>query len=113
MTGEGTSLSLHALDTVTGRPCAGLGFALFRLEEETAHPLAHGETDADGRWSHPGALAPGSYELRFAAGAWQTARGRDGFYDLIPIRFRLAPGSARAHVPLLLAPFGYTTYRGS
>ena len=113
MTGTGASLSLHALDTVTGRPCAGLGFALFRLEGKTAHPLAHGETDADGRWSHPRTLAPGGYELRFAAGAWQTARGRDSFYDLIPIRFHLARDAARTHVPLLLSPFGYTTYRGS
>lgn len=106
-------LSVHALDTVSGRPCAGLGFELLRLEAGTEAPLGRFATDADGRWASAAAFAPGEHELRFAAGAWQRAAGRESFYDLIPIRFRLHDPAARTHIPLILSPFGYSTYRGS
>jgi 2-oxo-4-hydroxy-4-carboxy-5-ureidoimidazoline decarboxylase len=107
-------ISVHALDTATGRPAAGLSFTLARLDGGTQVPLGRWVANADGRCDAPllagDALLPGLYEIMFEVGAWQTG---DGFYDTIPIRFLVRDPSVHYHIPLLLAPFGYSTYRGS
>ena len=108
-------LTTHVLDTAAGRPAAGLSITLARLEDGTRTELAHVVTNADGRCDGPllqgRALLAGLYELTFHIAAWRN--GAAGFYDEIPIRFRVSDPDAHHHVPLILSPFGYSTYRGS
>lgn len=112
-------LTTHVLDTAGGRPAAGLPLDLFRLEGAMRHHLGGFRTNADGRCDAPllagAALSVGTFEIVFAVGAWRAAQGAagEGFYDEVPIRFRIADTSGHYHVPLILAPFGYSTYRGS
>lgn len=112
-------LTTHVLDTAKGRPGAGIRVTLYRLEEEGRRRIAEAVTNHDGRTDAPllagGALAAGMYELVFAAGDYLRAGGATGilFLDEIPIRFGVADAGAHYHVPLLLSPFGYATYRGS
>ncbi len=104
------SVSTHVLDSVTGRPASGLAGALWAGDEL----VASGETDADGRCrlaEGPTAAAP--HRLVFATGDWSAARGRDTFYPEVVLTFAVTDPDAHHHVPLLLAPFGYSTYRGS
>lgn len=115
----GGRLTTHVLDTRLGQPARGLAFALFRIDGDVRTALRHGRTNDDGRAPAPllegEAFVPGTYELEFRAGDYQASLPDpvDGFYDLISIRFRIADACAHYHVPLLLAPFGYSTYRGS
>jgi 5-hydroxyisourate hydrolase len=116
---SGGRLTTHVLDTAAGRPAAGLPLDLYRLEGGTRHHLGRFRTNADGRCDAPllagAALVAGLYEIVFAVGAWRAAQGAaaSGFYDEVPVRFRVADPEAHYHVPLILAPFGYATYRGS
>jgi 5-hydroxyisourate hydrolase len=112
-------LTTHVLDTATGRPAAGLAVALYRLDGGEKK-LRSAETNADGRVDGPlleGAdFVPGTYELRFHAGDYLRASGTlpdPPFLDVIPIRFGIAASDQHYHVPLLLSPYGYSTYRGS
>lgn len=113
-------LTTHVLDTAKGCPAAGLRIELFRIEGDTRVPLKTLTTNADGRTDEqilPGAdFATGTYELVFHAGAYLDATGTPPedprFLDLIPIRFGMSEAT-HYHVPLLLSPFGYSTYRGS
>lgn len=111
----GATLSTHVLDTARGVPAAGVGVTLFALLGDARPVIARLVTGPDGRTTQPfaGPLEPGLYELVFEAGAYFAALGTGGFYDLIPVRFRIDAGETHYHVPLLLAPGGYTTYRGS
>ena len=108
-------LTVHVLDTASGRPAAGMGLALRRAGE--AAVLAERLTNADGRCDAPlldgPALAPGIYELTFAVEAWRAGAADPGFYDRITIRFTVAASPGHIHIPLLLSPYGYSTYRGS
>lgn len=112
-------LTTHVLDTATGRPAGGLPLDLYALEGAARRHLGAFRTDADGRCAAPllagAALTAGAYEIVFGVGAWRAAQGAAvaGFYDAVPIRFRVDDPAAHYHVPLILAPFGYTTYRGS
>lgn len=116
----GGRLTTHVLDTAAGRPAAGLAITLYRLEGPERRHLKSTTTNADGRCDAPllqGAeFAPGEYELVFEAGAYLRRSGATlpdpAFLDRIPIRFGLAE-AAHYHVPLLLSPYGYSTYRGS
>jgi len=106
-------LTTHVLDTARGIPAAGLRITLFR----GADKLAQQVTNADGRTDGPilpeAAFETGEYLLEFHAGAYFMATGQaGGFLDIVPIRFTLATPD-HYHVPLLLSPFGYSTYRGS
>ncbi len=108
-------LTTHVLDTATGRPGAGLGIVLSRIEDGRRVELGRHRTNADGRCDapllHGAELRAGLYELLFEVAAW---RGADaGFYDEIPVRFQVTDPGAHHHVPLILSPFGYATYRGS
>lgn len=114
-------LSTHVLDTVNGRPGAGIAVTLDRLGADgTRERLAEAVTNADGRTDAPllsGTLTPGSYELSFAIGAYfrglGTALPEPAFLDLVPVRFGIAEPEGRYHVPLLASPWSYSTYRGS
>ncbi len=109
---DGT-LSTHVLDTATGQPAAGLRLTLRQEDNEAVAWL----TNDDGRTGQPllsgGPLRQGQYELGFDAGAYFAARGVACFHTVVPVRFVVADAEAHYHVPLLLAPFGYSTYRGS
>jgi 5-hydroxyisourate hydrolase len=110
-------LTTHVLDTARGCPAAGLTIWLYRVTGNSHRKIAEVVTNADGRTDGPilpaTRFAPGTYELVFHAGDYLRAAGLPGaFLDQIPIRFTLAE-DAHYHVPLLLSPFGYSTYRGS
>lgn len=113
-------LTTHVLDTASGKPAAGLKIELYLLDGGTVH-LKTITTNADGRADGPllegAALLQGHYELRFHAGEYLRKTGAElpepAFLDVIPIRFGIANASQHYHVPLLLSPYGYSTYRGS
>ena len=112
-------LTTHVLDTARGVPAAGLRITLDRLDGTGRERLAEVATNADGRTDGPilprERFAPGIYELTFHAGDYLRASGaaltEPAFLDEVPIRFGMEAG--HYHVPLLLSPFGYSTYRGS
>ena len=115
-------LTTHVLDTATGLPAADLAFTLWRIEADGARRLvsAH-RTNADGRVDRPilegESFVPGTYELVFEVGAHFRRRGvvlaEPAFLDEVPLRFGIAADADHLHVPLLVAPYGYSTYRGS
>ena len=116
------TLSTHVLDATTGRPAAGVQVRLDRaVREEGDHAgwaaAGQGQTDADGRLrlaSHPGAdFDPGVYRITFGTGAYFTARGTASFYPEVTITFEMTARDEHYHVPLLLSPYAYSTYRGS
>ncbi|WP_308915628.1 hydroxyisourate hydrolase [Jannaschia sp. LMIT008] len=110
-------LTTHVLDTARGRPAAGLRIELHALDGDASRHVTTAVTNADGRTDGPilpgDAFAHGTYELTFHAGDYLRALGADdAFLDRVPIRFAMTQ-DAHYHVPLLLSPFGYSTYRGS
>ena len=110
-----STLSTHVLDTMHGRPAAGLAVVLSGPDGE----MARGTTDADGRCPGlaPPGLAPARYSLRFAVGDYFRALGvvlaDPPFLDEVTVDFGIAAGGGHYHVPLLVSPFAYSTYRGS
>ncbi len=108
-------LSTHVLDTASGTPAAGIAITLSSIDGTIATPLATATTNADGRTDAPLAhdLPAGVYELAFAVAPYFVQSGVAAFYDTITVRFVLADGTRKYHVPLLLSPWGYSTYRGS
>jgi 5-hydroxyisourate hydrolase len=104
------SVSTHVLDAVTGRPAAGVAVRLLAGDEV----LADGVTDTDGRCRLTGeATGTGPHRLVFATGAWFADQGREAFYPEVVLTFTVREPAAHHHVPLLLAPYAYSTYRGS
>ncbi len=105
------TLSTHVLDTSLGRPAAGIRVS---LESASGARLGEGVTDADGRIATFGAerLDAGEYRLRFETGAYFASLGTEHFYPAVTVQFVVA-GDDHFHVPLLLNPYGYSTYRGS
>lgn len=101
-------VTTHVLDAALGRPAAGVGV---RLERGDGTVVAEGRTDDDGRLRDLGAPEPGEHRLVFATGEWFAAQGRETFYPEVVVTFTL--GAGHHHVPLLLSPFAYSTYRGS
>ncbi len=118
---SGGYLTTHVLDTGRGCPAAGLKVVLYRVSGNSHRKIAEAVTNKDGRTDQPilpqGAFAVGSYELVFFAGDYLDATGTPPeaprFLDQIPIRFGISDAGAHYHVPLLLSPYGYSTYRGS
>ncbi len=111
-------LTVHALDTALGQPAAGLPLSLYRIDAAgTRSLIGTWRTNADGRCDAPllagPAVLPGIHEVVFDVAAWRGSGGDPGFYDLIPIRFRVVDPTSHYHIPLLVSPYGYTTYRGS
>lgn len=114
-------LTTHVLDTAGGKPAADLMIEVYRLTGANDRPerLKTVVTNPDGRVDAPvlegEEFQPGTYELRFNVAEYYRSAAETGgsFYDVIPVRFRVSDASQHYHVPLLLSPFGYTTYRGS
>jgi 2-oxo-4-hydroxy-4-carboxy-5-ureidoimidazoline decarboxylase len=114
-------LSTHVLDTAQGRPAAGIDIELFETVSDQPHLVARATTNADGRTDRPligdRPVPIAQYELRFHVGAYfrtmGAAPGDPAFLDVVPIRFGIAEPEAHYHVPLLVTPWGYTTYRGN
>lgn len=120
--GEGQGyVTTHVLDLAAGRPAAGLRIEAFALAHDRRTPIGALTTNADGRGDAPlippGALARGDYEFLFHAGPYlDRVHGPvvgPRFLDFVPIRFGVADADQHYHVPLLLSPYGYSTYRGS
>lgn len=109
-----STISTHVLDTALGKPAAGVPVTLERVSDNAL--LGSGATDADGRVrdfiSRESSLGEGIYRLRFDVSRYFTTTNREAFYPEIVIVFRVA-ADEHYHVPLLLSPFGYSTYRGS
>jgi 5-hydroxyisourate hydrolase len=104
------SVSTHVLDSVTGRPAAGMTVRLMDGERL----VAEGITDADGRCRlAEGATGDGAHRLVFGTGQWFAAQGRETFYPEVVLTFAVRVPADHHHVPLLLSPFSYSTYRGS
>jgi len=114
-------LTTHVLDTARGCPAAGIRIELYHLDGDARSFIASVVTNADGRTDTPilpvKDFAVGVYELVFHVGDYLRASGQAGveplFLDLIPLRFGVSEPGAHYHVPLLLSPYGYSTYRGS
>ena len=105
-----STLSTHVLDTSLGKPAAGIHIVLLRGEQV----VGEGKTDTDGRVKDLAThLAAGDYRLRFDVAPYFRSSGSEAFYRSITIDFIVSPGDQHYHVPLLLSPFGYSTYRGS
>lgn len=115
-------LTTHVLNIAQGQPAAGMGISLWRLETESGERQLFKSvyTNADGRTDEPmlseAEMRAGTYELVFAVGAYfrvQHSPDAAFFLDLVPIRFHIADENERYHVPLLVSPWAYSTYRGS
>lgn len=114
-------LTTHVLDTARGLPAPGIAIALYRVSGNSHKKIAEAVTNHDGRTDSPilpaGKFAPGTYELIFFAGDYLRETGQAGteplFLDQVPIRFGMSDPDAHYHVPLLLSPYGFSTYRGS
>jgi 5-hydroxyisourate hydrolase len=110
-------ITTHILDTAHGRPAGGVDVVLERSVGAEWEALDCGKTDADGRLrtllSDAGPVPPGVYRLVFETGRYFESRGLPVFHPQVIVVFTAASGEGHYHVPLLVSPFGYTTYRGS
>lgn len=114
-------LSTHVLDTANGKPAYGVAVELFRLDGGVREPVVKTVTNSDGRTDSPllsgEGFRTGAYELVFQVGAYFRALGTKTadppFLDSVPIRFQIAEPDGHYHVPLLVSPWSYSTYRGS
>jgi 5-hydroxyisourate hydrolase len=112
-----SAITTHILDTSRGRPAAGVLVVLERRSGEGHHELGRGSTDADGRLRtllpQGAPVDPGVYRLTFHTAAYFAANEGEWFYPEVTIAFEIRDSAQHYHVPLLLNPFGYSTYRGS
>lgn len=109
-----STISTHVLDTARGRPAAGITIVLERAEGDGYSELGRGVTNDDGRVKQlVDGLSPGTYRLTFETGPYLEQGGGPAFYPRARIEFHVAAESEHYHIPLLLSPYGYSTYRGS
>lgn len=109
-------ITTHVLDTSLGRPGKHIAVELERDDAGVWHLIGGGVTDDDGRLrtlTPPGPVQPARYRIRFQTAAYFEAQGVAGFFPVVEIQFTVADGAAHYHVPLLLSPYGFSTYRGS
>ena len=109
-------ITTHVLDIARGRPASGVPIVLEIRKNDAWLELGRGETDDDGRLRTllaPSALETAAYRIRFDTGAYFKAHGTEGFYPEVSIVFVVRDDTSHYHVPLLLSPYGYSTYRGS
>jgi len=114
-------LTTHVLDTARGTAAAGVRLRLYRVLNDAPDLIAEAVTNDDGRCDEPilkqEDFAPGVYELRFDVGDYYRRTGvaldDPAFIDIVPVRFGISDADGHYHVPLLVSPYGYSTYRGS
>ncbi|MEM7799370.1 MAG: hydroxyisourate hydrolase [Chloroflexota bacterium] len=110
-------ITTHILDTSVGKPAAGIVVNLFRKDNEIGwEKIGSGTTNSDGRITDllpPGPLQIAEYKIVFEVGPYFAKQAIDGFYPYVPIIFQIKETNEHYHVPLLLNPFGFSTYRGS
>lgn len=110
-------ITTHVLDTSIGRPASGIPVSLFRRDGQVETQVGSGVTDDDGRIMadliNTDDFQPGAYRIRFSTQVYFDRMGCKTFYPDVEIIFLVSPGEKHYHVPLLLSPFGYSTYRGS
>ena len=105
-------ITTHILDLIKGKPAIGVTVSLYSEDKR----ISVGKTNGDGRveeWQQPFEINAGRYRLEFDVGLWFTSKGESTFYEDVQISFRIENTSEHYHVPLLLSPYGYSTYRGS
>ena len=109
------TLSTHVLDATDGRPAVGVPVGLEHRGPDGWSPAGAGQTDADGRLRLVGGpgFEPGVYRITFGSGAYFEALGTASFYPEVTVTFEMTSRGEHYHVPLLLSPFAYSTYRGS
>ncbi|MGQ7788979.1 hydroxyisourate hydrolase [Nesterenkonia sp. K-15-9-6] len=105
-------ITAHVLDATAGTPARGVEIQLLSA---VGQQLGAAVTDADGRVADlgPETLEPGDYRIIFGTGAYFSARGQESFHPVVTVDFTVKAGEAHYHIPLLLSPFAYSTYRGS
>jgi 5-hydroxyisourate hydrolase len=110
-----STVTTHVLDTSRGRPATGVTVRLAQVTDGGVDLRARASTDDDGRIADFGSvdLAPGYYRLVFETGAYFAAAGEETFYPSVSVDFEVSEPTAHYHVPLLVSPYGFTTYRGS
>ena len=110
-----STITTHILDISRGRPAGGVAVVLERVGSPQSTMLARATTDADGRVKTftSGPLEPGAYRLMFEVGPYFAAAGIEAFYQRVVVEFEVRDAAQHYHVPLLLSPYGYSTYRGS
>lgn len=112
-----SKITTHVLDTARGRPAASVSVTLEREDKDGWAFVGHGATDADGRLKsllgEDEEADAGAYRLTFETGAYFAAQGVESFYPRVSVVFRVRREAEHYHVPLLVSPFGYSTYRGS
>jgi 5-hydroxyisourate hydrolase len=111
-----SQITTHVLDTSLGRPAVGVQVTLEIQTDGGWREISRGATDADGRLRHllePGALAQGTYRLTFETHCYFQTRKVRALYPQIAIAFEVQDKTEHYHIPLLLSPYGYSTYRGS
>jgi 5-hydroxyisourate hydrolase len=112
-----TQITSHILDTSVGKPAEGVLITLMQQEGDDWQVLGSGETNADGRVADfkydKGKLPGGVYKLNFALSDYYSAMKRSSFYPFVDVVFEIDSDGQHYHVPLLLNPYGYSTYRGS
>ncbi len=111
-------ITTHVLDTSRGRPAADLAVTLERIERDGGSAVVgKARTDPDGRARalvpEGAVVAPGRYRLRFDTGAWYSTEGIEAFFPQVMVEFEVREAGGHYHVPLLLSPYGYSTYRGT
>jgi 5-hydroxyisourate hydrolase len=109
-------ITTHVLDLSSGRPATGVRVTLTRSGDTARTTVGAGITDADGRLRdlvQGDSLRPGVYELQFETGAYFRAQGIATFHPWVTVTFEVSDSAQHYHVPVLISPFGYTTYRGS
>jgi 5-hydroxyisourate hydrolase len=110
-----STVSTHVLDTARGAPAPGVPVRLESVSGAGCEEVGRASTDADGRVRDigPDRLPPGTYRLVFGTAAYFDQQGAEGFFPEVAVTFTVDGEGRHYHVPLLLSPFGYTTYRGS
>lgn len=109
-------ITTHVLDTSIGRPGSAIAVELERIEAGVWNLVGGGVTDNDGRLrtlTPEGPVQPGTYRIRFQTAAYFAAQQVAGFFPVVEIQFTVTDGEQHHHVPLLLSPYGFSTYRGS
>jgi 5-hydroxyisourate hydrolase len=112
-----SAITTHILDLASGRPASGVSVKLESENGGTWKELGKSSTDSDGRvrdlLPSGEAIRPGAYRLTFETGAYWRAQGIESFYPFVSVTFVVSEGRSHYHVPLLVSPWGYSTYRGS